>query len=71
MNNRIREIIEKKGLKVSYVIAKSGLAKSYFYDVMNGKSIPSLFIARKIAEVIGVPLDELFPDENSIEKEVS
>lgn len=68
MNNRIRQIIEKKGLKISHVISESGLAKSYFYDVMNGKSIPSLANARKIAEVIGVPLDELFPNENSIKE---
>lgn len=62
MNNKIREIINSKGLKIVYVIEKTGLSKSYFYDIMNGKSIPSLINAAKIAEVLEVPLTELFPN---------
>lgn len=62
MNNKIREIISSKGLKIVYVIEKTGLSKSYFYDIMNGKSIPSLINAAKIAEVLEVPLTELFPN---------
>lgn len=64
MSNKIRQAIKEKGLKISYVIAETGLAKSSFYEVMNGKSIPSLENARTISRIIGVPLDELFPEEN-------
>ncbi|WP_404988209.1 helix-turn-helix domain-containing protein [Clostridium culturomicium] len=64
MNNRIKEIIKSKGIKVSYVIEKVGLSTSSFYEIMNGKAVPSLMNARKIAEVLMVPLDELFPKED-------
>ncbi|WP_294363706.1 helix-turn-helix transcriptional regulator [uncultured Clostridium sp.] len=70
MNNNIRNIIEKKGMKITFVIKKVGLAKSSFYDIMNGNSIPNLINARKISEVLKVPLDELFPEENFDMEEV-
>lgn len=64
MDNKIQQIIEEKGLKVSYVIQKVGLAKSSFYEIMKGNAIPSLANARKISEILEVPLDELFPEEH-------
>lgn len=63
MDNKIREIIELKHLKISKVITNLNVAKSYFYDVMNGKTIPSLKMARKFSHEFGVPLDELFPEQ--------
>lgn len=62
MDNQIREIINKKGLKIIYVIEKTGISKSHFYDIMNGKAVPSLKNAAKISETLKVPLTELFPD---------
>lgn len=63
MNNKIKEFISEKGLKVMFVIEKAGLSTSSFYEIMNGKAVPSLKNARKIANVLGVSLDELFPEE--------
>ncbi|QGH20697.1 helix-turn-helix transcriptional regulator [Clostridium butyricum] len=63
MKNKIKELITKKGLKVMFVIEKVGLSTSSFYEIMNGKAVPSLKNARKIAEVLNVSLDELFPEE--------
>ncbi len=57
-------------MKITFVIKKVGLAKSSFYDIMNGNAIPSLINARKISDVLKVPLDELFPEEN-FNKEVN
>ena len=68
MGNKIRQVIEGKGIKISHVILETGLAKSYFYDVMNGTSIPSLRNARLISKAIAVSLDELFPDETLIDE---
>lgn len=68
MSNKIRQVIDEKGLKISHVILKTGLAKSSFYEIMDGKSVPNLKNARIISKVIGVPLEELFPDE-SLDKE--
>ncbi|MGL5153127.1 MAG: XRE family transcriptional regulator [Clostridium sp.] len=63
MRNNIKNIIECNGLKIVYVIEKSSLSKSAFYDIMNGKSIPSLVNARRISEVLGHALEEVFPNE--------
>lgn len=63
MNNKIREIIDLNNLKVTEVIDNLKVAKSYFYDVMHGITIPSLIMARKFSNELGVPLDELFPEQ--------
>ncbi|WP_443660102.1 helix-turn-helix transcriptional regulator [Clostridium algidicarnis] len=63
MINNIRKIIETRDLKVTDLVNETKISKSYFYDVMNGESIPTLSIARKISGAIGYPLDEVFPDE--------
>lgn len=62
MANRIKEIIHKKGLKTIFVIEKTGISKSHFYEIMNGQAIPSLLNAIKISKALDVPLNELFPD---------
>lgn len=64
MKNKIHEIISESGLKISDVIKRTGLAKSSFYEIMKGNSIPSLANARKICEVLDKPLDEVFPNDN-------
>ncbi len=63
MNNKIKEIIAIKGLKTTFVIKKVGMSTSSFYEIMNGKTVPNLKNARKIAETLGVSLDEIFPRE--------
>ena len=63
MNNKIKEIIQSKGMKTTYVIEKVGLSTSSFYEIMNGKAVPSLMNARKIADVLEISLDELFPKQ--------
>ena len=70
MNNKIKEIIQSKGMKTTYVIEKVGLSTSSFYEIMNGKAVPSLMNARKIADVLEISLDELFPEENFNKEEI-
>lgn len=62
MENNIRKIIEEKNLKITEVISKAGISKSYLYDVMNCNSIPSLQVARMISKAIGNSLEDVFPD---------
>ena len=61
MKNNIKKIIEDKGIKTSYVIRKCGVSRSSFYEIMNGKSVPSLLNARKIALALGETLEDVFP----------
>lgn len=60
MSNNIRRIIETKGLKIVFVIEKTNISKSHFYDIMNGDANPSITNAIKIAEILEVTVDELF-----------
>ena len=64
MKNKILEIIKENGLKTNFIIKKVGLAKSSFYDIANGNSIPSLSNAIKISKALNKNLDEVFPDCN-------
>lgn len=69
MKNKIQKIIKENGLKVSFVFEKAGLAKSSFYEIMNGNSIPSLANARKICEVLNKTLDEVFPNDDFLKED--
>ena len=64
-NNNIRKIIKHKNLKIVDIIEKVGVAKSYFYNVMNGTSTPSLPVARKISEALEEDLDKVFPERSA------
>jgi len=63
MNNNIKQTIDDKNLKIIDVLEKTGLSKSYLYDVMNGTSVPSLVIARKIADALEVEVEDIFKKE--------
>lgn len=69
MNNKIKEIIRNRGVKVIYIIEKVGLSTSSFYEIMNGKAVPSLMNARKIADALDVSLNELFPEDDFKEED--
>ena len=59
--NRIKEIATQKGISIPSLIKSTKLSKSYVYDIVNGKSSPTIPVAQKIAEALGVSLDEVFP----------
>lgn len=63
MDNKIKQMIREKGLKTTFVIDKVKMSTSSFYEIMNGKAVPSLKNARKIASVLGTTIDKIFPEE--------
>lgn len=62
--NNIKTLAGKKGVKISEIIRLTGLSKSYVYDVINGKSIPTISVAQRIAKALGMPMAEVFPDDS-------
>jgi len=68
LGNRIAQICEIKNVKIIDLSRNTGLARSYVYDVIKGKSIPTIKTGRKIAEFLGVSLEELFPEEDKRER---
>ncbi len=58
--NQIKRFAQEKGIKISEVINKTGLSKSYVYDVINGKSIPTIGVAQKISNALNASIEEIF-----------
>ena len=63
MDNNIRALLEEHSSRVSDLIKETGLAKSFVYDVINGKSVPTLKTARLIADFLNSTIDEVFPKQ--------
>ena len=61
--NKIREIADVRNIKISEIVRKTNLSKSFVYDVINEKSYPTIPAGKKIAEALGVTLNDVFPVE--------
>lgn len=63
--NRVRELRRERGWSLDELSQRTGVSKSHLSSVERGMKSPTIAIARKIAEVLGVSLDRLFPPEES------
>ena len=59
MLNRIREIRNAKGMTIRELSDATGLTEGTIGNAESGRNSPALDNARKIAEALGVTLDEL------------
>jgi len=62
--NKIREIADEKNIRISQIVNKTNLSKSFVYDIINEKSYPTIPAGKKIAEALGVTLNDVFPVES-------
>lgn len=70
MQNNIKRLLELRGKKVSDLIKETELSRSFIYDVINEKSVPTVKTARKIADYLDTTIDEVFPSGKELtEKE--
>ncbi|MEY8609032.1 helix-turn-helix transcriptional regulator [uncultured Parabacteroides sp.] len=60
MQLRIKEVLKEKKITVVSLANSVGMAQPSMSNIVNGKSTPSLETLDKIADVIGVPVTELF-----------
>jgi len=60
LKNPIKKLIKSKGLKVVEFVRAARISRSYIYCIFNGK-YPSRKLMRRIARVLGVSVEELFP----------
>jgi len=65
--SRIREVREAKGIRKEELAAMSGLSFSLVSSVERGDHTPSLKNSRRLAEALGVSVDDLFPPAESAE----
>ena len=65
---RIKQIRNDKDLSLQDIAGKSGLSKSFLSKVENFRTIPSLPVLLKIADVLNVNITELVKDINKKRK---
>lgn len=68
--NQVKKLRVQKGLKQKDIAFQTGLSKASISLYESGKSKPSINSAFKIAEVLGVTVDELFIFDEKKQKEV-
>ncbi len=64
MKNRIKRIRNSLGLSQDALAQKAGVSRPFLSTIETGSAVPTVKNAIKIAEALGVTVDELFaPDE--------
>ena len=54
-SDNLRYVIESRDLRVNWVASAAGISRAQIYNVLAGRSCPSLDWVEKIANVVGVP----------------
>ncbi|MDW4220622.1 helix-turn-helix transcriptional regulator [Staphylococcus saprophyticus] len=64
--NRVKKEMFKKGLNLTTFSEEVNCTVSYLSQILNRKRIPSSKLAKKIAEVLEVEVEELFIFDESV-----
>lgn len=65
VKNRLKEILESKGLKQNWLAKQVGITTSTMTTLVQNKYSTSIDIAYKIAKVLNMEITEIFYDENN------
>jgi DNA-binding XRE family transcriptional regulator len=60
VKNNLKDILDSKGIKYSFVAEQIGMAKGTFSNLLKNKYSTSLEYAFKIAEFLEMRIDEIF-----------
>lgn len=61
MRNRVQPIREARGLRREDLASKAGISYEYVRKLEVTGKYPSLDVARRVADVLGGSVDEIFP----------
>lgn len=64
MENRLAQIRREKKIGQGYLVDMLGVSRQTISSIENGRCTPSLELALDIANLLGLPLEELFIHEN-------
>lgn len=64
MRNRIRELRKERGLSQAEVAAALGVSRQTVISIENGRYLPSLPLAFRIARYFGSPLESIFASDD-------
>ena len=65
VKNRLKEILDKKGIKQIWLADKVGVNKSTISNIINSRYATTIELGFKIAEVLDVEFDDIFYYENT------
>ena len=61
ISNKIREFRDQEGMRQVDLAGKVGIHQSEISDIETGKRKPNIYLAKRIAEVLGKEVNEVFP----------
>ena len=64
MECKLAEIRKEKKIGQAYLVEKLGVSRQSISSIENGKTIPSLDLALDIANLLEMPVNEIFIHEN-------
>lgn len=74
MKSKLSEIVEERGIKQTWLAKRAGVNTSTLSNIVNGRHLPSIEVALKIAKALNVDIDEIweldieiFDSDNSID----
>ena len=64
MENRLAQIRKEKKIGQGYLVDRLGVSRQTIRSIENGRCTPSLELALDLANLLGLPIEELFIHEN-------
>lgn len=64
MENKVAQIRREKKMGQGYLVDRLGVSRQTISSIENGRCTPSLELALDLADLLGLPIEELFIHEN-------
>ena len=64
MENKLAQIRKEKKIGQGYLVDMLGVSRQTISSIENGRCTPSLELALDLANLLGLPIEELFIHEN-------
>ena len=64
MENKLAQIRREKKIGQGYLVDMLGVSRQTISSIENGRCTPSLELALDLANLLGLPIEELFIHEN-------
>lgn len=66
MEIRLKEIMDQQGMKSVEMAARLGVTKQTISNLVNGRVMPSIDTIAKAADILGVPMWQMFANPSDI-----
>ena len=61
MSNHLAEIRQRKGLTQKALALATGISITFLQQIEYGQTKPNIYIAQRLATILGVDVNEIFP----------